>query len=89
LHTLAKRLHFEIATPKETIHESDFYVINTLIKPAAVIASHANEVATKEGKIIAGTRTASFSKATRVPVHAPLSGRIMEFNAKGKCVAGC
>jgi len=33
------------------------YVINELIKPASVIASHANEVATKDGKVVGGTRT--------------------------------
>jgi hypothetical protein len=24
-----------------------------------------------------------------MPVHIPLSGKTMEFNAKGKCVKGC
>jgi hypothetical protein len=28
-------------------------------------------------------------KLTKVPVHIPLSGRTMEFDAGGKCVAGC
>lgn len=65
------------------------YVINDLVKPTAVIASHANEVATKGGKLLPGTRTATFAKATKVPVHVPLSGKTMEFNGKGKCVAGC
>jgi L-ascorbate metabolism protein UlaG (beta-lactamase superfamily) len=65
------------------------FVVNELIKPSAVIASHANEVATKGGKVIAGTRTETFIKATRVPVHVPLSGRTMEFDAGGQCVAGC
>jgi len=65
------------------------YVINELVKPASVIASHANEVATKEGKLIAGTKTEAFRKAVKVPVHLPLSGRTMEFDGKGACVAGC
>ncbi|NNF96672.1 MAG: MBL fold metallo-hydrolase [Halobacteria archaeon] len=65
------------------------YVVNELIKPTAVIASHANEAATKEGKVIADTRTETFIKATRVPVYLPLSGRTMEFNSNGQCVAGC
>jgi L-ascorbate metabolism protein UlaG (beta-lactamase superfamily) len=65
------------------------FVVNELIKPGAVIASHANEAATQEGKLIAGTRTETFIKATRVPVHLPLSGRTMEFDAGGRCVAGC
>lgn len=64
-------------------------MINDLIKPASVIASHANEVATKGGKVIAGTRTETFIKATSVPVHLPLSGRTMAFNDAGKCQSGC
>ncbi len=65
------------------------YVINDLVKPASVIASHANEVATKDGKVIAGSKTDRFMKAVKVPVHIPLSGRTMEFDAGGACVAGC
>ena len=65
------------------------FVINELVKPNAVIPSHANEVATKGGKVVAGTRTAKFIKASKVPVHLPLSGRTMEFNDDGKCVSGC
>jgi len=65
------------------------YVINDLVKPASVIPSHANEVATKDGKVVAGSRTDTFIKAVKVPVHLPLSGRSMEFDGKGKCVAGC
>lgn len=65
------------------------YVVNELIKPASVIASHANETATKDGTVIGGTKTDTFIKATNVPVHIPLSGRTMEFDAGGKCMVGC
>ena len=65
------------------------FVINELVKPNAVIPSHANEVATKDGKVIAGTRTDAFIKATKVPVHLPLSGRTMAFDQNGACVTGC
>jgi hypothetical protein len=65
------------------------YVINELVKPASVIASHANEVATKDGKVVPGTRTETFIKAVSVPVHVPLSGKTFEFDAAGKCAAGC
>lgn len=65
------------------------YVINALVKPHSVIASHANEVATKDGKVLPGTKTDTFIKAVKVPVHVPLSGKTMEFNGAGKCVAGC
>lgn len=65
------------------------YVINDLVKPASVIPSHANEVGTVEGKVRPGSKTEAFLKASKVPVHIPLSGRTMEFDAAGKCRAGC
>jgi L-ascorbate metabolism protein UlaG (beta-lactamase superfamily) len=65
------------------------YVINELVKPNSVIASHANEVATKGGKVLPGTRTETFIKAVKVPAHVPLSGKTMEFGGNGKCVSGC
>ena len=65
------------------------YVINDLVKPKSVIASHANEPATEGGKLKAGTRTEAFIKAVKVPVHLPLSGRTMEFDDSGNCKAGC
>lgn len=65
------------------------YVINDLVKPASVIASHANEVGTVGGKARPGSKTETFMKAVKVPVHIPLSGKTMEFDATGKCTAGC
>jgi L-ascorbate metabolism protein UlaG (beta-lactamase superfamily) len=65
------------------------YVINDLVKPASVIASHVNEVGTVNGKVRPGSKTESFMKAVKVPVHIPLSGRTMEFDGAGKCTAGC
>jgi L-ascorbate metabolism protein UlaG (beta-lactamase superfamily) len=65
------------------------FVINDLVKPAAVIASHANEVGTVGGKVRPGSKTETFMKAVKVPVHIPLSGKMMEFDAAGKCTAGC
>ncbi|HJU17535.1 MAG TPA: MBL fold metallo-hydrolase [Stellaceae bacterium] len=35
------------------------YVINELVKPNAAIPSHANEMATKDGKLLPGTKTAA------------------------------
>jgi len=54
-----------------------------------VIASHANEVATSGGKVLPGTKTEVFRNAAKAPVHIPLSGKTMEFDSDGKCVAGC
>jgi len=65
------------------------YVINDLVRPNSVILSHVNEVATKGGKVLPGTRTDTFLKAVKVPAHVPLSGKTMEFDGGGKCVAGC
>ena len=65
------------------------YVMNELVKPASVIASHANEVGTVGGKVRPGSKTEAFIKATKASVHVPLSGRTMEFDGHGKCVAGC
>ena len=64
------------------------YVMNVLVKPTSVILSHANEAGTKDGKVI-GKKTAAFIKATTMRAHVPLSGRTMEFNARGQCKAGC
>ena len=65
------------------------YVINDLVRPASVIATHVNEVGTVGGKVRAGSKTERFVKASKVPVHIPLSGRTMEFDGTGKCTAGC
>ncbi|MDH5446935.1 MAG: MBL fold metallo-hydrolase [Gammaproteobacteria bacterium] len=65
------------------------FVVNKLIKPESVIASHANEAATKNGKLLGDSRTATFIKASRIPVYLPLSGRTMWFDSKGRCKKGC
>ncbi len=65
------------------------FVINELVKPASVIASHANEEATSGGKVRPGTKTEAFMKAVTVPVYLPLSDRTMEFDSSGKCTGGC
>ena len=65
------------------------WVINNLVKPTAVIASHANQPSTRDGKVIQGTRVDSFSKLSQVPVHVPLSGRSMHFDSAGNCADGC
>lgn len=70
--------------PTEAAH-----VINEMVKPAEVILSHANEVATKGGKVVPGSRTDTFIKAAKVPAHVPLSGKTMTFDGRGKCVSGC
>lgn len=65
------------------------FVMNELVKPNSVIASHANEVGTVDGKVRTGSKTEAFINAVKVPVYIPLSGRVMAFDAAGKCTAGC
>jgi len=65
------------------------YVVNELVKPKSVIASHANEGATVDGKLLPDSKTAAFVKAARMPVYVPLSGKPMTFDGGGKCVGGC
>ena len=69
--------------------EEAAFVVNELIRPTAVIPSHANEVATENGEVVAGSRTAIFTEMVSVPAHLPLSGRTLEFDGEGNCVAGC
>lgn len=65
------------------------YVINELVQAKAAIPLHANEAATKDGKLNPKSRTAEFIKHTKVPAHVPLAGKTMEFDKDAKCVAGC
>lgn len=65
------------------------YVIDELIQPNSVIASHANEEATSGGNVLPDTRTAMFMEATQTPVYVPLSGQVMSFDGDGQCTAGC
>jgi L-ascorbate metabolism protein UlaG (beta-lactamase superfamily) len=65
------------------------YVVNDLVKANAAIASHANEAATKDSKILPNSKTAAFKSDSKVPVYASLSGKTMEFDADGRCAGGC
>ena len=65
------------------------WVVNELIQPTSVIASHANQPSTKDGKVKRGTRVEMFSRLSKMPVHVPLSGRTMSFDGDGTCVSGC
>ena len=65
------------------------YVIDELIAPNSVIASHANEAATINGEVQLETKTAAFIEATEATVYVPLSGRTLSFDAEGMCTEGC
>jgi L-ascorbate metabolism protein UlaG (beta-lactamase superfamily) len=76
-------------SPFTTGPDESAFVVNELVKPNSVIASHANEPATIGGKLTPNSKTAAFQKAAKMPVHVPLSGRTMEFDGSGRCTAGC
>jgi L-ascorbate metabolism protein UlaG (beta-lactamase superfamily) len=69
--------------------EEAAFAVNKLVRPRSVIPSHANEVATNGGKVIPGTKTAKFLGLIEMAGYVPLSGRTMEFDGRGRCVAGC
>ena len=68
---------------------SGAYAMNDLVRPAAVIVTHVNEIGSIGGKVNPNSRTAAFIKLVKRPVHLAISGRTMEFDAKAACVAGC
>jgi L-ascorbate metabolism protein UlaG (beta-lactamase superfamily) len=76
--------------PNAVSPEAAAFMINDLVQPAAVIASHPNEAVTLDGKIVPTTRTKAFIDLVKGrPVYLALSGKTMEFDANAKCVAGC
>lgn len=80
---------FNIGDIFTTGPEEAAFAINELINPAAVIPSHANEVATSGGQIVPGTKTARFAQLVdRADVIPPLSGQTLEFDGAGQCLSG-
>jgi L-ascorbate metabolism protein UlaG (beta-lactamase superfamily) len=66
------------------------YAANELVRPASVIVTHVNEAATSGGKVRPGSHTAAFIDLVKGrPVYPAYSGKTMEFDGGGKCVAGC
>jgi L-ascorbate metabolism protein UlaG (beta-lactamase superfamily) len=69
---------------------SGAYAINDLVKPASVILTHPNEAVTEGGKLRPASRTAAVIKELKSATpHLAISGRTMEFDGNGKCVAAC
>ena len=71
------------------IFVSGAHAINELIRPASVIITHPNEPVTEGGRLRPISRTAALIKQLKAPSHLAISGRTMEFDGNGKCVAGC
>ena len=69
---------------------SGAYAMNELVQPASVILSHPNEAVTEGGKLRPASRAAALIKELKnVTPQLAISGRTMEFDGTGKCVAGC
>ena len=76
--------------PNAVSPDAAAYIINELVKPVAVIASHPNEAVTEGGKLLPSTRMKAFIDLVKErPVYLALSDRTMEFDGGAKCVAGC
>lgn len=75
--------------PNPGIFISGAHAMNELVRPASVILTHVNEPATEGGKLRPGSETAKLIKQLKIPAHLAVSGRTMEFDGKGKCIAGC
>lgn len=80
---------FNIGDIFTTGPEEAAFAVTRLIRPNAVIPSHANEVATRNGVVLPETHTARFIELLGdIPVFPPLSSVTMEFDADGQRVAG-
>jgi len=63
--------------------------MNDLVRPASVIITHPNEPVTEGGKLRPISRTAVLMRQIKPATHLAISGRTMEFDGRGRCVAGC
>ncbi len=68
---------------------SGTHAMNELVRPASIILTHTNEAVTEGGKLRPSSRTAMLMKQLKAPSYLAISGRTMEFDGRGKCVAGC
>ena len=68
---------------------SGAYAMNELVRPASVILTHPNEAVTEGGKLRPASRAAALVKQLKPASHLAISGRTMEFDGGGRCVAGC
>ena len=75
--------------PNPGIFISGAHAMNELVRPASVILTHPNEPVTEGGKLRPASRTAALVKQLKPASHLAISGRTMEFDGKGKCVAAC
>lgn len=81
---------FNIGDIFTTGPEEAAFAVTSLLGPRSVIPEHANEIATRDGQVIPGSKTARFiAMIGKLPAYPPLSGRTMQFDEDGNCTAGC
>lgn len=69
--------------------EEAAFAMNKLVKPVAVIPSHAEEAVTINGQVSPESRTAKFIALLHdMPGYVPLSGKTMEFDGDANCAGG-
>ena len=69
---------------------SGAYAMNELVRPATVILTHPNEAVTEGGRLRPGSRAAALIRLLKgVTPQLAISGRTMQFDGAGRCVAGC
>lgn len=69
--------------------DSAAFAINELLRPASVIVTHVNEAATAGGVLRDNTYTKAFIDQVKGrPVYLGISGRTLEFDGSGTCMAG-
>ncbi len=70
--------------------EEAAWAVNELIRPRAAMPTHANEQSTRGGKVLEGSKVATFLERVRgIPVYLPLSGRTYQFDGEARCMGGC
>ena len=75
--------------PNAGTAKSAAHAVNELIRPASVILTHPNEPVTEGGRLRPASNAAALINQLKGTAQLAISGRKMEFDGKGKCVAGC
>jgi hypothetical protein len=75
--------------PSAGAFNSGAHSMNVLVRPASIILTHPNEAVTEGGKLRANSRTAALIRQLKPSAYLAISGRTMEFDGRGRCVAGC
>ena len=83
-----KLVVFNIGDIFTTGPEEAAFAVTALLGPNGVIPEHANEIATHDGRVLDGTKTARFIDLLgKLPAYPPLSGRTLQFDSDGNCVS--